>query len=100
MARRVSVRNQFDRTVRSLQVGDADAGLVATGRMLADQLDVAAEAGDTKTLWLVQSLVGILRELEATPAARRAAKDAASAAAAQGGGRLASLRQAEADRDD
>ena len=98
MARSPKVRAAFDRTVRAAKPEAVDAAIVETGRALADTLDEALVRGDVKTMWISQQLVQVLREMEATPAARRAVKDAAAAVADGAGGRLAGLRLVESGR--
>jgi hypothetical protein len=84
----------FDKTVESLHVTAADESLVASGRRLAEKIDMAAGSADpmaeTKALYLVPHLRSVLRELGATPAARAAVKNAKETS----GGKLADLRAA------
>ena len=70
------LRDGFDRSVdASSLVTEVDAGLVAAGRKIADQIDHATDnlTGQevTKALYLTPHLVNILREMLATPAARK-----------------------------
>jgi hypothetical protein len=69
------LRAAFDRTVKACSLGPVDDALVAAGRKVADQIDTATAAGvgleATKALYLMPHLVNILRELQATPAARK-----------------------------
>jgi len=72
----------FDASVSSSEYAtDADAGLIATGRRIAERVDEAVASGEgqevTKALYLVPHMMNVLRELLATPAAREAAKAAA-----------------------
>ena len=71
----------FDASVASSEFAtDADAGLIATGRRIAERVDEAVASGEgqevTKALYLVPHMMNVLRELLATPAAREAAKAA------------------------
>jgi hypothetical protein len=70
------LREAFDKTVsKSDQVEDVDAALLAAGRTIADRVDDAVANCEgqelTKALYLMPHLVNILRELLATPAARK-----------------------------
>lgn len=71
----------FDRTIESLEVEDVDGALIAFGRRYCEQIDAASGLGDpttvTKALHLMPHVVNILRELGATPAARKALLGAA-----------------------
>jgi len=72
----------FDASVESSEYAtDADQGLIATGRRIAERVDEAVASGEgqevTKALYLVPHMMNVLRELLATPAAREAAKAAA-----------------------
>lgn len=73
------LRDAFDVSVKANKelVGKLDDAVVAAGRKIADQVDDAVENGEgqevTKALYLVPHLMGILRELYATPKARREA---------------------------
>lgn len=92
----MSVREGYDRTVKALSLGDEDAALVELGGALADTLDDAAEmSGEAKTkaLYLTPHLMGVLKEMLATPASRKAVKPAAGAAPApeKGAGRAGKL---------
>lgn len=66
----------FEETVGALAVQTADAALLMAGRRIADRVDQAFASGDptaeTKALYLVPHLINVLRELGATPEARRA----------------------------
>jgi len=91
----------FEQTVESSsQVGDVDAALVAAGRKIASRIDTAVASGEgtevTKALYLAPHLVNILREMLATPAARKAVQGAAGES--QRAGRLAQLRSIEGGR--
>jgi hypothetical protein len=84
----------FNKGVAASKVLDkkTDAGLIASGQVLANQIDYAIEnlSGQevTKALYLTPHLVNILREMKATPAARDVA---AKASEAKSGGKLASV---------
>lgn len=83
----------FDATADVCGLKPADQALIEAGRKIADRIDEATATGEgqevTKALYLVPHMVNILREMLATPAARKAAglNDGD-----QGGGRLAHLR--------
>lgn len=91
------LRDAFDRTVDASElVKPVDAALIEAGRKIADRVDEATATGEgqevTKALYLVPHVVNILREMLATPAARRAAgldKEGES-----GGGKLTLLQNA------
>lgn len=61
-------------------VTEVDSAVVEAGRVLADHIDYAAQnlTGQdlTKALYLMPHLMNTLRELEATPAARRSVQGA------------------------
>lgn len=88
------LREAFDTSVKesALVKDDLDAGLVQAGRSIADQIDhaIATSSGQdlTKALYLTPHLVNILKEMLATPAARKAAGVAKEAA----GGKLGKLQ--------
>lgn len=91
------LREAYDRAVESSGKikPDVDAAIVAAGRTIADRVDEATATGQgvevTKALYLIPHMVNVLRELEATPAARTAAaKEGGEAKPA--GGRLAGMR--------
>lgn len=70
------LRVAFDQTVEeSDQLESVDAALIAAGRTIADRVDDAVANCEgpelTKALYLMPHLVNILRELLATPAARK-----------------------------
>lgn len=72
------LRDAFDQTVEvNRLVEPVDAALVEAGRKIADRVDDATATGEgqevTKALYLVPHMVNILREMLATPAARRGA---------------------------
>lgn len=69
------MRKAFDRTVKlSNEVKDVDAGAVQLGREYADRIDEAIATSEgqelTKALYLGPHILGVFRELLATPAAR------------------------------
>lgn len=80
----------YEATLKALAITDADSALVATGRAVARQIDYALRHGQgqevTKALYLVPHLMNVLRELGATPAARKQLKEYAGAAAAESDG--------------
>lgn len=70
------LREAFDGTVvDSGLILPVDAALVEAGRKIADRVDEATATGVgqevTKALYLLPHMVNILREMLATPAARR-----------------------------
>jgi len=72
------MREAFDRTVElSKDVKAVDAGAVQLGREYADRIDEAIATAEgqelTKALYLGPHILGVFRELLATPAARAAA---------------------------
>lgn len=79
----------YEETLRALDVTEADAALVATGRAVARQIDYALRHGQghevTKALYLVPHLMNVLRELGATPAARKQIKEYAGTTAKRNG---------------
>jgi hypothetical protein len=87
------LRAAFEATCAGYELPQRDSALIKTGRTILDQIDAAVATGDrvevTKALYLTPHLLNILRELLATPAARKAAglndED-------QVGGKLAKLR--------
>ena len=88
------LRDAFDKTVKaSSLIQPVDSALVEAGRKIADRVDTVTETGEaweiTKALYLVPHMMNILREMFATPAARKAAgiEDKETA-----GGTLASLQ--------
>jgi Asp-tRNA(Asn)/Glu-tRNA(Gln) amidotransferase B subunit len=86
----MSVRDGYDRTVQALDLKDEDAALVALGETLADTLDAAAQmSGEAKTkaLYLTPHLMNVLKEMLATPAARKAATKPGAPPAEKGAGR-------------
>lgn len=97
------VRAAFDRSVSSSAeiIGGLDDGLVEVGRRIADRIDEAMAVGEgqevTKALYLSPHMMNVLRELLATPASRKAVKDAGKP---EGGavGKLAELRSIEEGR--
>lgn len=73
-----NLRNAFDQTVAlSKEIKDVDAGAVQLGREYADRIDEAIATSEgtelTKALYLGPHILGVYRELLATPAARAAA---------------------------
>lgn len=56
-------------------IADLDAALIESGRTIAERVDAAIESGEgqevTKALYLVPHLMNVLREMYATPKARR-----------------------------
>lgn len=71
------LRKAYDGTVKACGLTPADGALVEAGRKIADRIDEATDTGEgqevTKALYLTPHLVNILREMLATPAARKAA---------------------------
>ena len=63
-------------TANAEVVSGIDAAVIASGRAVADQIDYAIENLDgealTKALYLMPHLMGILKEMLATPASRKA----------------------------
>lgn len=94
-----SLRDAFDGVVvASDQLKPVDAALVESGRKIADQIDSVDDLeGEpvTKALYLMPHLVNILKEMLATPAARKAAGLDAKEST---GGKLANLRSIEGGR--
>lgn len=95
------LRKAFDSSVKASRLlTPVDAAAVEAGRQIADQIDYAVEnlSGTelTKALYLTPHLMNVLKEMLATPAARRAAglteKDESA------GGKLAQLRSVQAKR--
>jgi len=71
-----NVRSAYEGTVSALPVEPEDAAAVALGRTLADAIDAAEfleGESRTKALYLAPHLMNVLKELLATPAARKAA---------------------------
>lgn len=64
----------YENTIAALDTTEADAAVIASGRVIARQIDYAIHHGTgqevTKALYLVPHLMNVLRELGATPAAR------------------------------
>lgn len=90
-----ALRKGVDATVgASEDLDPVDAALVATMRKIADHIDdaVATQRGETltKALYLVPHLMSFLKEMGATPAARKALHGEAEV---QVTGKLAQLRQ-------
>lgn len=88
------LRAAFDAAVAANPaVSVIDGALVESGRVLADRVDEALLTGVgqevTKALYLIPHLVGILRELRATPSSRWSDESAAA---------LRALREARAGR--
>ena len=98
------LREAFDRTATTAQDlnPDVDAGLVEAGRKIADRVDEAMATGEgtevTKALYLIPLMLNVLREMQATHAARTAAEAAkriaeqAQAQPSDADGKLAQLR--------
>jgi hypothetical protein len=98
------LRAAFDRSATTAQDlnPDMDAGLVEAGRKIADRVDEATATGEgqevTKALYLIPHMLNVLREMQATPAARTAAEVARQVAENakrpddESEGRLAQLR--------
>lgn len=93
----------FDATVDQLDITEADAAAVAIGRRYCEQIDAASGLGDpiavTKALHLMPHLLNLLRELGATPEARKAVKGKAPTGGPKSGGTakvtgLAAFKQA------
>lgn len=95
------LRRAFDETVTANAevVSGIDAAVIASGRAVADQIDYAIENLDgealTKALYLMPHLMGILKEMLATPASRKAVGLAGKAG---GGNRLGNLQAQAAKR--
>lgn len=94
------VRDAFERTVEALEHEDVDAAVVELGRTLADTIDSAKLMdpcdAKTKALYLTPHLMNVLKELLATPAARKEVSGAAKGVGASG--TLASLRSLHGGR--
>lgn len=99
------LRAAYDAAAESnAQLHDVDEALVVAGRQIADQIDDAIENASgqerTKALYLMPHLVNILREMHATPEARRAANvvvadakgGASSGSSSRSGARLEALK--------
>lgn len=72
------LRKSFDRTIElSKEIKDVDEGAVQLGRTYVDRIDEAIATCEgtelTKALYLGPHILGVFRELLATPAARAAA---------------------------
>lgn len=97
-------RIAFDLSARTAQDlnSEVDAALVEAGRKIADRVDEATATGEgqevTKALYLLPHMLNVLREMQATPAARTAAETARRIAEAnepvpsEAEGKLAQLR--------
>lgn len=93
------LRTAFDESVKANRevVKGIDAAVIASGRAIADQIDYAVDnlSGEqlTKALYLMPHLMNILKEMLATPAARKAFDLTAAKDDANGGtlGRLRSV---------
>jgi hypothetical protein len=104
------LRTAFDRSATTAQDlnPDVDAGLVEAGRKIADRVDEATATGEgsevTKALYLIPHMLNVLREMQATPAARAAAEaakrlaEAAQQPASEADGKLAQLRAVRTKR--
>jgi hypothetical protein len=104
------LRTAFDRSASTAQDlnADVDAGLVEAGRKIADRVDEAMATGEgtevTKALYLIPHMLNVLREMQATPAARTAAETAkrlaenATPAPSEADGKLAQLRAVRTKR--
>jgi hypothetical protein len=72
------LRDAFDATVKaSSLIQPVDSALLEAGRKIADRVDEATAGGEgqevTKALYLLPHMMNILREMFATPTARKAA---------------------------
>ena len=92
------LRDAFNASVDASGLTPADAALAEAGRTIAGQIDDAVLNGSgqevTKALYLTPHLVNILKEMLATPAARKSAGLSDKEA---GGGKLAQLRSVQAN---
>jgi hypothetical protein len=75
------LRTAFDQAAQtSTELRPVDAALVEAGRKIADRVDEATATGEgqeiTKALYLIPHMLNVLREMQATPAARTAAEAA------------------------
>lgn len=84
------LRGAFDRAAGANRelVDGLDDALVEAGRTLAERVDEGAAAGDAAVLYLVPHLMNVLREMYATPKARKEAGLEVEAAR----GKLADIR--------
>lgn len=90
----MTVREGFDTTVKALGLSDVDAAAVALGEVLSDALDDAVNLegeARTKALYLTPHLMNVLKELLATPAARKAVRPPAPSSSGEGADRGATL---------
>lgn len=90
-----SLLKAYDRAIEANdRLDPEDDALVAAGRKIAAQIDYAAEylTGQelTKALYLMPHLVNVLKEMLATPSARKDLKDASEGTS----GKLSSLQDA------
>ena len=96
-----ALRDAFDRSVETSEDlhPDVDAALVEAGRKIADRVDEATATGEgievTKALYLVPHMLNVLREMQATPASRKAAQGAVPA---EPTGKLARLRAIQGNK--
>lgn len=71
------IRASLDRAIAANEelAGELDAAVVESGRTIADRVDEAVATGEgqevTKALYLIPHLMNVLREMYATPKARR-----------------------------
>lgn len=81
------LRGAFDRAVQanSELIGDLDDALIESGRAIADHIDSGADG----SIYLAPHLMNVLREMYATPKARRDA----GVGKEDAGGKLAEVRQ-------
>lgn len=74
-----NLRDAYNETVKANRQADpkVDAALVEAGRAIANEIDFAVDNLEgqerTKALYLMPHLMNILREMHATPEARRVA---------------------------
>jgi hypothetical protein len=72
-----NLRQAFDDSVEANRhlVAGLDSAIVESGRAIADRVDDALEQGEgqevTKALYLIPHMMNVLREMYATPKARR-----------------------------
>lgn len=70
-----AVTAAYEKTLAAMSLKEIDAAVSAAGMQIAQQIDFAAAHGtpteQTKALYLMPHLLSVLRELNATPLARR-----------------------------
>lgn len=77
------LRKAFDQSAATADElrQDVDAALIEAGRKIADRVDEAVATSEgvelTKALYLIPHMMNVLREMQATPASRTAARAAA-----------------------